>query len=425
MPEDQVGLGDLDAVLNRRCFCITLDSDRLHTAIQAEAENPVLAASLLAARPHVFANAPVFLSSSDFAAMLDVVAAVEAAAKLAAYQAAVLEWAPEIARPDFGPRGVFMGYDFHVTEAGPKLIEVNTNAGGAFLNALLARAQTNCCREAQEAAHVSLLEAFEPTVWEMFLAEWGRQGRAGEPRTVAIVDDGPHEQYLFPEFLLAQRFFARHGLEAWIVDPVQMDFVGGQLLFDGQKVDLVYNRLVDFSLSAPGHEALCAAYRAGAVVVTPNPRNHALFADKRNLTLLSDPSETSNWGLSHDHQRSLSAIPRTTLVTIDNADALWAGRKQLFFKPARGHGGKAVYRGDKITRGVWEQIQQGGAYIAQELAPPSERLILLDGAIRSLKLDVRLYTYNGASLLAAARIYQGQTTNFRTPGGGFAPVFTV
>ena len=26
-------------------------------------------------------------------------------------------------------------------------------------------------------------------------------------------------------------------------------------------------------------------------------------------------------------------------------------------------------------------------------------------------------------LLAAARLYQGQTTNFRTPGGGFAPVF--
>jgi len=23
-----------------------------------------------------------------------------------------------------------------------------------------------------------------------------------------------------------------------------------------------------------------------------------------------------------------------------------------------------------------------------------------------------------------ARLYQGQTTNFRTPGGGFAPVFT-
>ena len=38
------------------------------------------------------------------------------------------------------------------------------------------------------------------------------------------------------------------------------------------------------------------------------------------------------------------------------------------------------------------------------------------------KMDVRLYTYNGDTLLPAARLYQGQTTNFRTPGGGFAPV---
>jgi len=25
----------------------------------------------------------------------------------------------------------------------------------------------------------------------------------------------------------------------------------------------------------------------------------------------------------------------------------------------------------------------------------------------------------------AARLYQGQTTNFRTPGGGFAPVYSL
>ena len=27
-----------------------------------------------------------------------------------------------------------------------------------------------------------------------------------------------------------------------------------------------------------------------------------------------------------------------------------------------------------------------------------------------------------AAILLAARLYQGQTTNLRTPGGGFAPV---
>jgi len=41
------------------------------------------------------------------------------------------------------------------------------------------------------------------------------------------------------------------------------------------------------------------------------------------------------------------------------------------------------------------------------------------------KTDIRLYTYDGQILLTAARLYQGQTTNFRTPGGGFAPVFVI
>jgi hypothetical protein len=424
MPGDTANHTKRETALNRDCFCITLDSASLRAAIGAEAQDPDLAASLLAARPNLFSNGPVFLSTRDLRAMADVVAAIEAAVDAPAYQRAVLEWAPPIARHDFGPRGVFMGYDFHLGVDGPKLIEVNTNAGGAFLNAFLARAQSACCREAEDAMRGSRLGAFEPAVWRMFLAEWGLQGQAGEPRTIAIVDDRPEEQYLLPEFLLAQRFFERQGLKAWILDPTQIQLAEGRLRFEGETIDLVYNRLVDFSLSAQGHEILRDAYLAGSVVVTPNPRNHALFADKRNLSLLSDPAASDLWGLSPRHLRSLSAVPRTTLVRPENAGEFWAARKRLFFKPAGGHGGKAVYRGDKITHRVWDEIQQG-SYIAQELAPPSERRIKIDGEIQSLKLDVRLYTYGGSPLLMAARVYQGQTTNFRTPGGGFAPVFVL
>ena len=424
MTDDVLAAGDRDAVLNRECFCVTLDSASLQAAIRAEAPDPDLAAALLAARPHLFAGMPVFLAGSDFRAMLDVVAAVEAAAADPTYQDAVLAWAPDIARHEFGPRGAFMGYDFHLGDRGPRLIEVNTNAGGAFLNALLARAQGACCREAEDAMLAAPVADFEDGVWRMFLAEWRLQGRTADPGALAVVDDRPSEQYLFPEFLLAQRFFERHGLAARIVDPAELRFAGGRLVQDGEPIDIVYNRLVDFSLDAPGHEALREAYLAGAVVLTPNPRNHALFADKRNLTLLSDPAEALKWQMTPEQRQSLSAVPRTRVVTADNADELWSARKGHFFKPAGGHGGKAVYRGDKMTRGVWEEVRRGG-YIAQELAAPTERRIKIDGEIKALKLDVRLYTYRGAPLLAAARVYQGQTTNFRTPGGGFAPVFVT
>lgn len=77
-----------------------------------------------------------------------------------------------------------------------------------------------------------------------------------------------------------------------------------------------------------------------------------------------------------------------------------------------------------MTKGVWAEIVRGG-YVAQEFAAPSERMIRLDGSPETLKTDVRLYVYNGQILHMAARLYQGQTTNFRTRGGGFAPVFAV
>ena len=66
-----------------------------------------------------------------------------------------------------------------------------------------------------------------------------------------------------------------------------------------------------------------------------------------------------------------------------------------------------------------------GDYVAQRQIPPSERGILVDEQEVALKMDVRAYVYNSEIQLLAARLYQGQTTNFRTQGGGFAPVFVA
>jgi hypothetical protein len=215
-----------------------------------------------------------------------------------------------------------------------------------------------------------------------------------------------------------------HGIEAVIADAGQLEYEQGRLTIDGRPIDLVYNRLVDFSLDRPGHEALRAAYLDNAVVVTPNPHVHALYADKRNLGLLSDKAALHGWGLSPAMVDDLSGVPHTVVVTSDNAAQLWERRKTLFFKPVSGYGSKGVYRGDKITKGVWAEVIKGG-YVAQDFAAPGERMVKLDGTPEARKTDVRLYVYDGELLLTAARLYQGQTTNFRTAGGGFAPVFTI
>jgi uncharacterized circularly permuted ATP-grasp superfamily protein len=118
----------------------------------------------------------------------------------------------------------------------------------------------------------------------------------------------------------------------------------------------------------------------------------------------------------------LAGVPRTVAVRAEEGERFWAERKRWFFKPAAGFGSRAAYRGDKLTKRVFEDILQGG-YIAQEIAPPSEHPVLVEDESQVMKADIRAYVYQGRVQLFVARLYQGQTTNFRTPGGGFAPVF--
>ena len=410
--------------LNRDCFCITLDRTALHSSLEQEALDPGFGVNFVGARQHLFSSTPVFLPRSTVEEMHGIVTAIEAASRLDGYRKSVLFWAPEIAQRDHGPIGAFMGYDFHLDEGGPKLIEINTNAGGAFLNAVLARAQKACCPELEQSFRQAELDGFEASVVRMFQDEWRRQRGSDSLRRLAIVDDRPTEQYLYPEFILARQMLWKHGIEAIIADASDFRYECGKLTLNGNEIDLVYNRLVDFALERPDHAALNAAYRDGAVVVTPNPHNHALLADKRNLTLLSKPAAMAAFGLPSDLRARLAGVPKTTIVTAGNADRLWEERNNLFFKPTCGHGSKAVYRGDKVTKSVWQDIARGG-YVAQTFAPPGQRMIKLDGSLASRKMDVRLYTYDGRLLLVAARLYQGQATNFRTPGGGFASVLMV
>ena len=343
--------------LNRGCFCITLDRPALMEALDRDVGVPDFARQLSRTHPSLFSNVAAFVSSETLIEMARVVDAVEAATRLPGYRDAALSWAPPIARIDLGPIGALMGYDFHVTASGPKLIEINTNAGGAFLNAHLAQAQRACCADVRPPPDITASQNFGSKIVGMFVDEWRRQRGTGRPASIAIVDDAPSDQYLFPEFKLARALLEEHGFEAVIADPAQLVLEGKALRYGGRPIDLVYNRLVDFALEEPRHSDLRAGYVEGDVVVTPNPRAHALFADKRNLTLLSDHERVEQWGLARRHLDALRAsVPNTIVVTTSNADSLWRDRDSLFFKPARGHGGKAVYRGSKLTRKVWVDI---------------------------------------------------------------------
>lgn len=406
--------------LNKECFCQTLDRARLEQILKADKFQD----ELLAQHPQLFSNTATFISRAQFESVKASIGAIERAISLPAYQKEALNNAPEPAPLNAGPAGVFMGYDFHLTSAGPKLIEINTNAGGAFLNAMLISAQIACCPPMQTPLSLGKEKLFREFV-SMFRNEWRLQKGDTELMRIAIIDTEPEKQFLFPEFKIAERLFQDEGIEAVIIAPEQLVFEGNRLLFEGRPIELVYNRLTDFSLSNAASKSLQLAYQSGAAVVTPNPYHHAIYADKRNLILLSDEMALLQLGVNEEDRRIVSAsVPTTSIVTLVNAGELWQRRKELFFKPVAGYGGKATYRGDKLTKRVWDEILQG-QYVAQQKVAPSERGVLLDGQSSSLKMDIRAYTYQGQIQLLAARLYQGQTTNFRTAGGGFSPIFVI
>jgi hypothetical protein len=400
--------------LNRSCDCTLTDESALRARFDT---------NILETHPHLFSAAPVFISREHADAMRATVAAIEEVAPLPLYQAAVLAQAPAIAATGPHTSGVFAGFDFHITAEGPRLIEINTNAGGAFLNLAAHSARRSCCPVADE------LIAAQPScddigreILAMFAHEWQAVRGARKLESIAIVDDEPASQYLYPEFVLARKFFAAHGLTAVIADPAELSLEGEALTVRGQRIDLVYNRLTDFYLEEPRHAVLREAHERGLMVLTPHPRAHALYANKRNLALLGDAAALSAAGAGSRTIDTLQrAIPQTRLVEGD-AETWWQDRKRWFFKPTQGFGSRGTYRGDKLTRRVFGEIMQG-QYIAQELTPPSERWRGAAEAREIYKVDVRCYAHAGQVQFMAARLYQGQTTNFRTAGGGFAAVY--
>lgn len=375
-----------------------LDVDALRHTLQAQGAEWY---ALVQERcPHLFADVPVFINDAQLQQMRSVIEAVEELLGVPEPHAAL---------------GVFYGYDFHLNAQGAHLIEINTNAGGAFLNAVLVQSQRDVTLRGTAVAQGDLESVFIG----MFRHEWRLARGDAELKTIAIVDEQPESQYLYPEFLLAQQWFERAGIAVHIVDPSALHIREDDLYVDGQRIDLIYNRLTDFDLD--GYPHIRTAWEMNQIVLTPNPSHYKRYADKRKLPLFSNEDKLRAAGLS---QRGIDAllagVPQTKMVRAEDAEQWWAERKQWFFKPVSGYGSKGAYRGDKLTKRVFEEVMHSD-YVAQRLAPPGERMFCAEGVEpQSLKYDVRCYVYDANIQLIAARLYQGQTTNFRTPGGGFS-----
>lgn len=326
-----------------------------------------------------------------------------------AYRQVVSEESPASARFDPGHAAVMMGYDFHLTPDGPRLIEVNTNAGGA-LPAWLARHPA-----------APWPDRFKDRLRATFAAELRDQtrGTLSKPRRIAILDENPTQQFLYPEMQAFAELFRDWHVAADVVDPAELEATTGGVFRNRERVDLVYNRHCDFYLDTAELAGLRAAYLAGAVCLTPNPFAYALLADKRRLILWRERSLLAECGLREEECDLVEAcVPECRLLADGDREQLWRERDGWVFKPVDRFGSRGVLVGEKMTRGRYEQLDPATTLV-QRLVPPSLTEVPGFGA---MKTDIRLFAYRARILGVTARLYRGQVTNLRTPGGGFAAV---
>jgi hypothetical protein len=372
-----------------------------------------------------YARTVVALDAGQFEALRRAVALLFRVAHSEAYRSEVDAGADPVVRHDPGNFGVFMGYDFHLTEAGPRLIEINTNAGGALLNGVYTASLCDPERLGGVCTGLLPVEELQQRVVRTFRDEFAAvRGGDATLQALAIVDERPEEQFLAPEFELLRELFEKSQVRTGICDTGELEREAeGGVALRGDAIDLVYLRDTDFRLSSERAAALRGAYLADEVVVTPSPREHHLLADKRRLEIFSSRETLARLGVDADDAAFLAeVVPETRPLAAMSAGEAWRDRRDWVFKPSGAFGSRAVYRGDKISRRKLQEIYPRDDFVAQRRIAPGEIEVATSDGPQRMKFDVRAYAYRDEVLLLGARAYQGQVTNFRSPGGGFSAI---
>jgi hypothetical protein len=261
--------------------------------------------------------------------------------------------------------------------------------------------------------------------------EWG--GTARPPR-MAIVDwrDVP----TFSEFELLRDAFTEAGVPTVIHDPRDLEFNGHALTAGGERIDLVYRRvLVNDVVARPDEcRALVEAYRARAVCVA-NSLRCKIAHKKAFFAALTDDRWAS---LFHPVDRAAIArhVPWTRMVTDDLTGDIRQRRDQLVLKPNDEYGGKGVMLGWEATEREWDDgiaraLKDAGEnvrWIVQErINVRREMFPVCDGGRvfeRDLLVDFAPYLFRGSIAGFLTRLSATGLANV-TSGGGQVPAFVV
>jgi glutathione synthase/RimK-type ligase-like ATP-grasp enzyme len=271
-----------------------------------------------------------------------------------------------------GGAGAFMmGFDFHLTKQGPKLIEVNTNAGG------LATTLSFPGGSVQKLLTIQFVGAIREE-YKKF------RGDSAVLKSVAICDDNAREQKMYLETRKFSEILIEAGIDARVVSPEEMELnetTGAmQFVSDQVPIDFIYNRICDFLLKEPSHEHIRKAGADFKVVISPHPAVYVRSADKRRMI-----------HMKHE------VVPQTFMLSDKPIEFWQENKKKYVFKPCQGFGSRGVYMGKSISRNKIATLPKD-TIVQEDCSPPKSE----DGS----KFDLRIYTADTKLLGLATRHFE-------------------
>ena len=312
------------------------------------------------------------------------------------YLGALAAKLPETAGFESSWPSVLMGYDFHLTPGGPKLIEVNNNAGGLYIGD---------GRWVPQPAILELKGSLEDRLVSMFHKAW---------QVIAIMDENIAEQFMYPEMQAYAELLKKSGRKVLLLSPEVLELKEGGLYVGSLRIDAIYNRHTDFYLTSSELKHIRTAYERGEVVLNPHPRSYALIGDKSRMVDWWKAGFLESYLSSESVDLIRAVTPETHLLADMGSEAAWRDRRRYVFKPAARHGGKGVVVGRNMSRKRFDSLDPAETIMQQFVAPS---IVELDE--RNMKFDVRLYMHGENLIAMAGRVWRGQVTNFREPGSGW------
>ena len=319
-----------------------------------------------------------------------------------------------------------------------RFVEYNAEspAGMAYNDELTAVFATLPVMRAYRKTH--RLRSFPVRARQLAVLRRARRPR-GELRTIAIVD-WPGLPTL-TEFEMFARYFEAQGFRAIICAPQDLTYARRVLRAGGQRIDVVYRRVLTSELLArpEAADALVRAYLDGAVTVV-NSFRAKLLHKKMSLALLSDDRYAKLYTAAERKAIAIH-VPWTRKMreghttyrgtVVDLVDLVMTERDRFVLKPNDEYGGKGVILGWTVEQHEWEQTVLAGltaSYVVQEKVPVPRYPfpVLLDRVhYLDLSIDHDPYLFWGSVSGCLTRLSSSALLNVTAGAGSVVPTYIV